>query len=56
VFAAPEGAALIREVADASHGSLRLVASPIRFDGEPAATPSAPPTLGQHTTEILEEG
>ena len=56
VFASPEGTALIREVADAPHGSLRLVASPIRFDGEPAAIPTAPPTLGQHTGEVLEEG
>jgi crotonobetainyl-CoA:carnitine CoA-transferase CaiB-like acyl-CoA transferase len=56
VFASPEGAALVREVADPSHGSLRLVASPIRFDGEPAGVPSAPPTLGQHTSEVLDQG
>jgi crotonobetainyl-CoA:carnitine CoA-transferase CaiB-like acyl-CoA transferase len=56
VFASPEGAALIREVADPSHGPLRLVADPIRFDGEPAGAPLPPPTLGQHTSEVLEEG
>ena len=56
VFDSPEGAALIREIADPSHGSLRLVASPIRFDGEPAGTATPPPTLGQHTSELLEEG
>jgi crotonobetainyl-CoA:carnitine CoA-transferase CaiB-like acyl-CoA transferase len=56
VFASPEGAALIREVDDPSHGPLRLVASPIRFDGEPAGAPTAPPALGQHTSEVLEEG
>jgi glutaryl-CoA transferase len=53
VFSSPEGAALVREVDDPTHGSLRLVASPIRFDGEPAETPAPPPGLGQHTDEIL---
>jgi crotonobetainyl-CoA:carnitine CoA-transferase CaiB-like acyl-CoA transferase len=55
VFASPEGAALIQEVADAHHGgTLRLVADPIRVDGHILPTRSAPPSLGEHTSEILD--
>jgi len=55
VFASPEGAALVREVGDEVRGPLRLVASPIRFDGRPAGTPRTPPRLGEHTDEVLGE-
>jgi crotonobetainyl-CoA:carnitine CoA-transferase CaiB-like acyl-CoA transferase len=55
VFASPEGAALVREVSDAERGTLRLVASPIRFDGAPAPAPRTPPLLGEHTEEVLGE-
>jgi crotonobetainyl-CoA:carnitine CoA-transferase CaiB-like acyl-CoA transferase len=53
VFASPEGAALVRTVDDPVRGPLRLVASPIRFDGEDAPDPRTPPRLGQHTAEVL---
>jgi crotonobetainyl-CoA:carnitine CoA-transferase CaiB-like acyl-CoA transferase len=56
VFSSPEGAALIRDVADPDRGPLRLVASPIRFDGRPAPTPRRPPRLGEHTAEVVDEG
>jgi len=32
-----------------------LVASPIRFDGEPMPIQSAPPLLGEHNESILTE-
>jgi crotonobetainyl-CoA:carnitine CoA-transferase CaiB-like acyl-CoA transferase len=36
-------------------GSVPLVASPITLDGERAASPLPPPTLGQHTHAVLQE-
>ncbi|HEX9180220.1 MAG TPA: CaiB/BaiF CoA-transferase family protein [Burkholderiales bacterium] len=35
-------------------GSVPLVASPLRFSGAPAQDGAPPPTLGQHTREVLE--
>ena len=56
VFASPEGAALIESVADPRRATtLRLVRNPIRFDGSALDTRQAPPTLGEHTDEILRE-
>jgi crotonobetainyl-CoA:carnitine CoA-transferase CaiB-like acyl-CoA transferase len=34
-------------------GTVPLVANPIRFSGSPVSYRSAPPTLGQHTEEVL---
>src|SRR5215475_3417094 len=34
-------------------GQVRMVRSPLRMSGSPATTPVAPPTLGQHTQEVL---
>ncbi len=36
-------------------GEVTLCASPIRFTGEPPPMPTAPPTMGQHTDEILRD-
>ena len=36
-------------------GELPSVAFPVRFEGEPAQSRSAPPLLGQHTAEVLGE-
>ena len=48
VFAAPEGAALIETVEDPARGTtLRLVADPLRFDGERLPVRRPPPTLGR---------
>jgi crotonobetainyl-CoA:carnitine CoA-transferase CaiB-like acyl-CoA transferase len=55
VFSSPEGLALIREVDDPDRGTvLRLVASPIRFDGVSTSIRRPPPTLGAHTDEVLD--
>ncbi len=57
VFASPEGAALVDDVDDpARGGSLRLVANPLRFDGERLPTRLAPPLLGADTDEVLGDG
>ncbi len=55
VFAAPEGAALVQEVADPHRGVLRLVADPIRPDGSPLPVRLPPPLLGEHTEQVLAE-
>lgn len=55
VFATPEGAGMIQELEDATRGTLRLVASPIRLDGEVPPARMPPPRLGEHTREVLEE-
>ena len=51
--------ALAREmVVTAEHataGSLRLAGRPIKFPGAPQRPSTAPPTLGQHTAEILRD-
>ena len=36
-------------------GQVPLVANPIKFSATPPAYERAPPTLGQHTAEILRE-
>jgi crotonobetainyl-CoA:carnitine CoA-transferase CaiB-like acyl-CoA transferase len=54
VFASPEGAALVEDIADPGRDrSLRLVANPLRFDGERLPTRLAPPLLGADTDTVL---
>ena len=55
VFASPEGAATVQALDDPERGSLRLVADPIRLDGEVPPARRPPPLLGEHTREILRE-
>jgi crotonobetainyl-CoA:carnitine CoA-transferase CaiB-like acyl-CoA transferase len=55
VFASPEGAAMVTTVEDPARGSLRLVADPIRLDGDRSSVRRPPPEVGQHTEEILRE-
>ena len=55
VFASPEGAATVVEVDDPVRGALRLVASPLRFDGIRPSVLRPPPLLGEHTEEVLRE-
>ncbi|CAP43634.1 CaiB/BaiF CoA transferase family protein [Bordetella petrii] len=52
---APEIAArgLLADTADAVHGSLRLMRSPLHLRGTPPREPAAPPRLGEHTDEVL---
>ena len=54
VFASPEGASLVEEIADRGRGvTLRLVANPLRLDGERLATRLVPPALGEHDEQVL---
>ncbi len=54
VFASPEGAALVQEIEDERRSAvLRLVANPIRFDGNTLPVVRRPPTLGEHDAEVL---
>lgn len=55
VFAAPDvlGRGLVHEVPDRVHGTLRMVASPLRLSETAVRLPVAPPRLGEHTAEVL---
>jgi crotonobetainyl-CoA:carnitine CoA-transferase CaiB-like acyl-CoA transferase len=54
VFASPEGAAMVQEIDDPARGPLRLVADPIRFDGQMLPIHRPPPTLGEHS-DLLDD-
>jgi formyl-CoA transferase len=43
------------EVEHPTAGRVRLPGIPVKFDGTPAAVQGPPPTLGQHTDEVLRE-
>jgi len=45
----------VEEVPDPVRGLLRLVANPLRFDGDRGTTRRPPPRLGEHTDEVLRE-
>jgi crotonobetainyl-CoA:carnitine CoA-transferase CaiB-like acyl-CoA transferase len=48
VVASPEGEPLVESVADPAHGGeLRLIANPLRFDGERLPTRLPPPALDE---------
>src|SRR5262245_45822624 len=55
VFADPQVAArgMVTELDHAIAGLLRLVGSPLKFSDTPCAIRRPPPTLGQHTDEVL---
>jgi crotonobetainyl-CoA:carnitine CoA-transferase CaiB-like acyl-CoA transferase len=55
VFASVEGSRTIQEVEDEAHGRLRLVADPIRVDGERLPTRRPPPALGADTDDVRRE-
>jgi len=53
--AADGGRDMVVEVPHPTAGSVKLIGSPLKLRGTPVVTPVAPPTLGQHTDEILRE-
>ena len=46
---------MVTEVEHPTIGSMRMLGLPIRLDGTPASIRRHPPTLGEHTSEILTE-
>jgi crotonobetainyl-CoA:carnitine CoA-transferase CaiB-like acyl-CoA transferase len=46
---------MVETIAHPTVGALRMLGIPFKFSGTPAAVRLAPPTLGQHTEEILQE-
>lgn len=44
---------LVHAVQDQVHGTLRMVASPLRLSDTPVRQPAAPPRLGEHTADVL---
>ncbi|MEX0699075.1 MAG: CoA transferase [Acidimicrobiia bacterium] len=53
VFDSPEGAAMVTSLLDPLRGPLRLVKSPINYDGA-HEDPMPPPQLGEHESQIRE--
>ena len=55
VFADPQVQArgCVVEMPHASGETVKVVANPVRLSATPPAYKSAPPTLGQHTAEVL---
>ena len=53
--AAGSGREMVVEVPHPTAGSVKLIGSPIKLRGTPVEPTVAPPTLGQHTDEILRE-
>jgi len=53
----PEATArqMVTTVQHPTAGLVQLVASPIRMSGTPVRTPTHPPLLGEHTSEVLAE-
>ncbi len=47
--------ALLRELTHPTVGPIRLAGFPYRIDGQPLPVRRAPPTLGEHTAEVLAE-
>ena len=54
VFSGPAAHA-VEEIDHPTAGRLRLVATPVRIDGERPAARMPPPRLGEHGAEILAE-
>jgi crotonobetainyl-CoA:carnitine CoA-transferase CaiB-like acyl-CoA transferase len=54
-FDDPQTAArrMVETVEHPALGALKLIGTPFKFDGTPTSVRRAPPTLGQHTGEIL---
>jgi crotonobetainyl-CoA:carnitine CoA-transferase CaiB-like acyl-CoA transferase len=46
---------MVAEVEHPTAGTLRLLGRPIKFPGEEQVALEPPPTLGQHSAEVLRE-
>ena len=46
---------MIQEIPHTTLGSVRVPGPAVRYSETPTVTPTAPPLLGQHTTEVLAE-
>jgi crotonobetainyl-CoA:carnitine CoA-transferase CaiB-like acyl-CoA transferase len=57
VLADPQLAAreMVAEVDHATLGATRVISSPVKLSATPPSVRTAPPTLGQHTTAVLNE-
>lgn len=46
---------MVTQMRHESCGEMRFVSSPVKYDGKRMGIRRAPPTLGQHTEEVLVE-
>ena len=46
---------MVRTVSHPTVGELKMVGIPLRFNGTPATIRRPPPTLGQHTEQVMRE-
>lgn len=46
---------MVRDMPDPRAGTLRVIANPIRFSDTPVAYDRAPPTLGEHSEDVLRD-
>jgi succinate--hydroxymethylglutarate CoA-transferase len=45
----------VRDVEHSTIGTARVINSPVKMSDTPTSVRTAPPTLGQHTTDVLRE-
>jgi succinate---hydroxymethylglutarate CoA-transferase len=50
-----EARAMVETVTHSTAGAMKMLGIPMKFSGTPASVRSAPPTLGQHSDEILRD-
>ena len=57
ILATPQVAArqMVQELTAADGRTYRVIASPIHIEGEPFCSPVAPPKIGEHSDEVLNE-
>lgn len=50
-----EARGVLRPLVDAAHGRIRVLSSPIRYDGGESVSPRPAPGLGEHDEEVFDE-
>ena len=50
-----EARAMVETVTHSTAGEIKMLGIPMKFSGTPASVRSAPPTLGQHSDEVLRD-